>query len=148
MTIYKRDFIFMGVLDDIYDTGDDALSYDFDISISPITILLTSINGFLEDPLKSDINLRTQSVTIPEISTGLNTIKYDGYSINKPNASRTTNYTFSFDLRIDKYWPKLKYNRTNYLFPSFTNGMIEDGDSLLSSLIISMAFFLRVLFAG
>jgi len=94
----------MGLIDDVYNLGDDVINYQFDISFSLIGIVIDAINRFQQQPVDSDINLRVNTFNIPEISVGNNTINYQGYQMIKPNGSSQTPYTFTFDLRIDKQW--------------------------------------------
>ena len=94
----------MGIVDEVYSQGDDAITYQFDISFSLVGILIDAINRFQQKPIDSNINIRVNTFNIPNISLGSNTINYQGYQMIKPNGSSQSPYTFTFDLRIDKQW--------------------------------------------
>lgn len=84
----------MGVLDTAFGVGDDALAYEFEISIGPLTLFA--------DP--TGIIFRATTVEIPEVSVGEYEFDYKSEKIVKPNGKITTPKEFSIEFRIDKYW--------------------------------------------
>lgn len=94
----------MGIIDEIFQTGDDALGDQFDIFFPNLEPVLSVISTLIDFDIPESFNIRTNSCNIPETTINTEDIKFDGYTIKKPNGSNSNPYTFSFDFRNDKYW--------------------------------------------
>jgi len=92
----------MGIIDTVYGLSDDALGYEFQVSVGPIS--------FLADP--TGFTFRALTVEIPEVSVGEYTIEYKSDTLVKPNGKITTPKEFSIEFRIDKYYALYKAFRT------------------------------------
>lgn len=87
-------FPVLGIVDQIYRQGDDALANQFDVVISPVA-LFSSI-----DPLR----FRTTTVDIPERAIGNYTVDYKTTRFTKPSGKIETPNEFTLNFRSDKYW--------------------------------------------
>ncbi len=93
----------MDYVEKIYGAGDDALGYEYEITVSPLgalTSLLPDLTG---------LTLRTTNVNIPSNERGEYQYDYKTRTIVKPNGKVTTPNEFDFDFRVDK----------NYAFYNF-----------------------------
>lgn len=88
----------MGIIDEIYQEGDDALASQFEVNIAPLA-------GVIES---TGLKFRVQTFDSPEDSLGTYEIAYKGTKITKPNFEDTTPKTFSFDIRLDKQYAVYK----------------------------------------
>jgi len=84
----------MGIIDTAYGLSDDAIGYEYQISLGPIP--------FLPDP--TGFTFRATTVEIPEISVGEYQIEYKSETLVKPNGKITTPKEFTIEFRIDKYY--------------------------------------------
>lgn len=81
------------MIEQIYETGDDALAIHFDFDIAP--------NALFD---QENIKFRTTTLSVPSISIGKYDIVYKGQTFSKPNYVDATDKTITFELRLDKYW--------------------------------------------
>ena len=84
----------MATIDTVFNAGDDALTYEWQMSFGPIPYLDVATN----------FNIRCQSVDIPPITIGEYSIEYKTDTIVKPNGKNTTAKEFTTEFRVDKYW--------------------------------------------
>jgi hypothetical protein len=82
------------VLDTIFNAGDDALAYEYQVNLGGIPYLDTVTNLFV----------RTTTVEIPPKVAGTYTYNYKSETIVKPNGRNESAKEFSMELRIDKYF--------------------------------------------
>jgi len=82
----------MGIIDDIYNQGDDALLDQFEVNVAPLSGVIDSTN----------LKFRIQTFDAPEDSLGNYEIKYKGITVQKFNGDDTTPKTLSFTLRVNK----------------------------------------------
>lgn len=90
-------------IDSVYAAGDDALGYEFEISMSKIPLLSGDTSAI------ETISVRTATVNIPSSERGDYTFDYKTRTIKKSNGKVTTANEFDFDFRIDKNWALYKY---------------------------------------
>jgi len=84
----------MGVIDTAYAQGDDALSYEWNMSFGSIPYLDVAVN----------LNVRCTTVDLPTVTLGEYSYDYKSDTVVKPNGKNTTPKEFSTTFRIDKYW--------------------------------------------
>lgn len=108
----------MGVLDTAFNLSDDALGFEYQISIAASPLLPDSVN----------YTFRATTVEIPAVSIGEYTIEYKTETIVKPNGKITTPKEFSIEFRVDKYYALYKAFRlwhTSIVNPD-TGGVAKD----------------------
>ena len=88
----------MGFIDEIYDTGDDALLNQFEVNIAPLANVI--------DP--DGLKFRLLTFDSPEDSIGTYENKYKGVTITKPNYEDTAPRSFTFSIRVDKNYDVYK----------------------------------------
>lgn len=88
----------MGIIDTAYSMGDDAIGYEYQISLGPLPYI----------PDASNFTFRATTVEIPEVSVGEYTIEYKSETLVKPNGKITTPKEFTIEFRIDKYYALYK----------------------------------------
>lgn len=108
----------MGYVEQIYQTGDDALDNEFDVVIAPISVFN------LTDPFR----FRTTSVTIPGRGVNTYAINYKTIKITKPSGSLKGENVFNIEVRIDKYWTLYQALLAwkNAIADEITGAMAED----------------------
>ena len=84
----------MGIVDAAFNSGDDSLGYEFQVSFGPIPYL----------PDATGFSIRTTTVEIPEVVVGEYEYDYKSDKIVKPNGKVATSKEFSLEFRIDKYY--------------------------------------------
>ena len=84
----------MDTLDTIYQTGDDALGYEYQISLGPIPYLDTITN----------LMVRATTCEIPSVVLGEYEYDYKSEKVVKPNGKIATQKEFSIEFRLDKYY--------------------------------------------
>lgn len=83
----------MGVIDQIFNQGDDFLGYEYQMSLGPIPYLDAVTNSLV----------RCTTVEIPEKAIGTYEYDYKSEKIVKPNGKNTSPKEFSVEFRLDKY---------------------------------------------
>lgn len=83
----------MGVLEQIFNQGDDFLGYEYQVSFGPIPYLDTVTNSLV----------RCNTVNIPEKVLGTYEYDYKSEKIVKPNGKNLTQKEFEMEFRLDKY---------------------------------------------
>jgi hypothetical protein len=91
-----------GVLDQIFNAGDDALAYEFLVTLGPIPYLDAVTNSMV----------RCITCEIPEKSVGTYEYDFKTEHIVKPNGKNTTPKEFSMEFRVDKYFAIYKALRS------------------------------------
>ena len=84
----------MNIVETIFSTGDDALGYEYLVTLGPLPYL----------DLATGLTLRTTTVEIPETAIGVYEYDYKSEKIVKPNGKNDTAKEFSVEFRIDKYY--------------------------------------------
>lgn len=97
------------MIENIFSAGDDAISFEYQVSFGPIPYLDTA----------GPINLRCTTVEIPEHVTGEYEYRYKSERIVKPNGQIETAKEFSVEFRIDKYYLLYK------AFLAWNNGIVN-----------------------
>lgn len=114
------------VLDTIFNSGDDALPYEFQVNLGPIPYLDTITNTMM----------RVTTVEIPPKVNGSYEYYYKSEKIVKPNGRNETVKEFTMEFRMDKYY--LVYKALRLWSDAITNPITggttfdsKDGTSLI-----------------
>ena len=118
----------MGVLENVFAGGDDALGYEFSMSLGPIPYLDVATN----------LLVRCNTVEIPEISVGEYEYDYKSEKIVKPNGKIMTPKEFTTEFRIDKYYNLYKAFKTwnNAIVSPVSGGVAADSINGVSAIRI------------
>jgi len=85
----------MGLIDQIYATGDDALANQAELSLNEISSIFQ-----MKDPLK----LRITVIDIPAYTVGKYPVDFKTQRFTKPSGKIETPNEMTFSFRADKYW--------------------------------------------
>lgn len=118
----------MGVMETIFSQGDDAIGYEFQISLGPIPYLDVATN----------LLVRCNTVEIPAISVQTYEYDYKSEKVVKPNGKIGTPKEFSTEFRIDKYYNLYKAIKTwnNAIVSPVSGGVATDSNNGVSAIRI------------
>ena len=97
----------------VYNAGDDALGYEFEITVGSIASLVGLVD-------LTGLTLRTNTINIPSQERGEYTYDYKTRTVLKPNGKVTTPTEFDFEFRTDKNYVYYK------LFSAWQNLIAND----------------------
>jgi hypothetical protein len=118
----------MGVMETIFAVGDDALGYEYQISLGPIPSLDVATN----------LLVRATTCEIPEIIVGEYEYDYKSEKVVKPNGKIGTAKEFSIEFRVDKYYNLYKAFKTwnNAIVSPVSGGVATDSNNGISAIRI------------
>lgn len=89
------------MIDTIFNLGDDALQNEYNVIFD-----VSAVDGLGELPV--NFQFRISNFTPPDITMGTYQYFKKGSLIVKPNGLDETPKTFTFNMRVDKYWESYK----------------------------------------
>jgi len=118
----------MGTLDAIFNQGDDALGYEFQVNLGPIPYLDTITNSLV----------RVTTCEIPAKTLGSYDYYYKSEHLVKPNGRNESAKEFSIQFRMDKYFVLYKALRlwSDVIVNPITGGGTEDSVGGVSAIRI------------